>query len=143
MRAILRGAGLVLAAGAFFSAAPLAGANPFIRPAGKIILLQPSDSRSDSELPTLAPGDEFGVNCGCLGPHDADVRVVLRLAADPGEQPTGYKKLLATDQTVDRDGLHVRVPDVPGLANHTVDVQVYVVDGTSTKACNAGRVRIT
>jgi len=120
-----------------------AWANPFVKPAGKIIVLQPSDSRTESGVPTLAPGDEFAVNCGCLGSARADVRVVLNLAADPGEQPTGYKKLLATDETVDHGGLRVRVPDAPGLANHTVDVQVYVLDGHSARSCNAGRVRIT
>ena len=118
-------------------------ANPFIKPTAGKIILDSTDSRTDGDLPALAPGDQFSVNCGCLGSRNADVRVVLKLASDPRDEPTGYKKLLATDEIVDKHGLRVRVPDAPGLANHTVDVQVYVLDGAVARACNAGRVRIT
>lgn len=118
-------------------------ANQFVRPMGKIILYVPSDTQGGSEVPSVARGEEFGVNCGCFSGANADVRVVLALGEVPGEQPTGYEKLLATDQQIDNHGgLRVRVPDAPGLANHTVQVKVYVVDAKGARTCNAGRVRI-
>lgn len=119
-------------------------ANGFVRHTGKIVLYIPTDSRDGSELPTVARGEEFGVNCGCFRGMDADVRVVLALGNVPGEQPTGYGRLLATDEKIDdHGGLRVRVPDAPGLANHTVQVKVYVVDANGARACDAGKVRIT
>ena len=102
-----------------------------------------SASHVAGALPTLARGAQFGVDCDGMVSDHADVRVVLKLAAVPDQQPTGYKKLLATDQHVEHGVLRVRVPDTPGLANHTVDVQVYVVDDRGARACNAGRVRIS
>lgn len=139
MRSIVIGLSLAAA-----MAATPAAANSFLKPQGRIILFAPEDEQGGSEVPTVARGEQFGVNCGCMGTAAADdVRVVLNLSSDPDQLPTGYKKLLATDQHIDHGKLRVRVPDAPGLANHTVDVKVYVLDGKVAHACNAGRVRIT
>ena len=139
MRSVLVGCSFlaVLAAGPAF-------ANSFVKPVGKIILYQPSDTQAGGEVPTLSRGEQFGVNCGCMGgaPH-SDVRVVLNLSSEPDQTPTGYKKLLATDQRIDHGALRVRVPDAPGLANHTVDIEIYVVGRDGARTCNAGKVRIT
>jgi len=118
-------------------------ASPFVKPMGKIILFQPSDTQAGGDVPTVSRGEQFGVNCGCMGSSDSDVRVVLKLASEPNQAPTGYKKLLATDQRIEHGALRVRVPNAPGLANHTVDVQVYVVDRKGARSCDAGKVRIT
>ena len=140
MRSVLVGCSVLaaLVAGPAF-------ANPFVKPMGKIILYQPSDTQAGGDVPTLARGELFGVNCGCMGSStDANhMRVVLNLSQEPGQAPTGYKKLLATDQRIENGALRVRVPDVPGLANHTVDVKVYVVERNGAHACDAGKVRIT
>ena len=129
-----------------FVAAVVAGpafANSFVKPMGKIILFQPSDTQAGGDVPTLSRGEQFGVNCGCMGSPHSDVRVVLHLSSEPDQAPTGYKKLLATDQRIDHGSLRVRVPDAPGLANHTVDIEVYVLGRDGARTCNAGKVRIT
>ncbi len=125
-------------------AATPAAANSFLKPQGKIFLYAPDDIQGGSDIPTVARGEQFGVNCGCMGSAALDdVRVVLNLSSDSDQAPTGYKKLLATDQHIEHGALRVRVPDAPGLANHTVNIEVYVLEGKVAHACNAGRVRIT
>lgn len=141
MRAAL--IGTILIGGVALVSQP-AAASEFVRPTGKIILYAPTDRQGGTEVLSVARGEEFGINCGCFTGSNADVRVVLSLSREPGEHPTGYKKLLATDEQIDDDGgLLVRVPDAPDLANHTVQVRVYVVDAKGTRACDAGKVRIT
>lgn len=128
---------------AAFLAQP-ASANEFVRPTGHIILYAPTERQGGGDVLTVARGEEFGINCGCFSGSNADVRVVLALSPEPSDTPTGYKKLLATDEQIDdHGGLLVRVPDAPGLANHTVQVKVYVVDAKGARACDAGKVRIT
>ena len=140
MRAILIGLSLLAA----FVAGPVS-ANPFVKPMGKIILYQPSDTQAGGDVPTVARGETFGVNCSCIGNSmDAThARVVLNVSSEPGQAPTGYTKLLATDQRMENGALRVRVPDAPGLANHTVDIEVYVVARDGAHACNAGKLKIT
>ena len=89
---------------------------------------------------TVNRGDQFAIACDDIKARGADVSVVMSLAS--GEQPTGYTAVLATDQRVARHAVQVRVPDMPDLANHTVNVKVYVTDAKGTKACDAGRVHI-
>ncbi len=113
-------------------------ANQLQTPLVKVMLAMPSDMQS--AVPSVAPGEQFAVHCSCMDAAHSDVRVVLALA--PDEQQTGYRKLLATDQHMDRGGLRVRMPDAPGLANHTVQVQVYVLNASGQHTCNAGRVHI-
>ena len=134
---------VLIGSAAAFLAQP-ASANEFVRPTGHIVLYAPTDRQSGGDVLTVARGEEFGINCGCFSGSNADVRVVLALSPDAGDTPTGYKKLLATDEQIDdHGGLLVRVPDAPGLANHTVSVKVYVVDANGARACDAGKVRIT
>jgi hypothetical protein len=93
-------------------------------------------------VPSIAPGGQFAVNCGCLGSR-GDVRVVFTFSQQHDELPTGYKKMLVTSERVEKGAVRVTVPTAPSLANHTVEVKVYVVGGNAVRACDAGKVRIT
>ncbi len=93
-------------------------------------------------IPTVGRGTQFAIACNGIKSSGAQVSVVLSLDSAAGEPPTGYSSVLATNQTVARHAVHVQVPDVPDIANHTVDVKVYVTDAKGTRACDAGRVRI-
>jgi hypothetical protein len=94
-------------------------------------------------VPTVSRGTQFAIACDGIKSNGDDVRVVMSLANPPGDHPTGYSAVLATNQTVARHAVQVQVPDVPDLANHTVNVRVYVTDAKGTHACDAGRVRIS
>ncbi len=93
-------------------------------------------------VPSVTRGQPLGIACADVNQADADVRVVMQVSNSAGDSPTGYAAVLATDQTVERGMVHIRVPDVPGLAQHTVSIKVFVVDRRGTHSCNAGRVRI-
>lgn len=94
--------------------------------------------------PQVAAGDRIGVACAALSKAAAntDVRVVLTLAHKPGETPLGYKKVLATDEKIGRGTVRIRVPAVPDLENHTVNVDIYVVGGNHVHSCDAGSMTI-
>ena len=119
-----------------------ASASPFVKPTGRIMLYQPADTETGS-LPVLAPGSRFAVDCGGVAAHDRDVRVVLKLASQPGEHPTGYRKVLATEQRFENGALQIRMPRTPDLSHHTVDIELFVVDSRGMRSCDAGRVKIT
>jgi hypothetical protein len=70
------------------------------------------------------------------------VQVVMQIASAVGETATGYNAVLATEQKIAGATVHVRVPDVPGIAQHTVNVKVYVTGSKGTHSCDGGRVRI-
>jgi hypothetical protein len=91
-------------------------------------------------IPTIGRGKLLGVACADVNRAGADVRVVMSLT--PGEEPAGYSGVLATSQKITPGTVHIRVPDLPELAQHTVSVKVYVVDAHGTHTCDAGRVRI-
>ena len=93
-------------------------------------------------VPTVTRGTQFAISCDGIKSSGDDVKVVMSITSAPGDEDTGYAAVLATQQTVERHAVHVQVPDVPNLANHTVSVRVYVTNGKSIKACDAGRVRI-
>ena len=76
-------------------------------------------------------------------PPANDVRVVLTVSAAPADAPMGYKKVLATDEQLLTGAVRVKIPNVPDLDNHTVDLNIYVVNATGSEACNAGQVKIT
>jgi hypothetical protein len=96
---------------------------------------------SDKMLPRAIRGQFLGVACAKVELAAAEaVQVVLYLA--PNEKPTGYKGVLATEQTVTPGTVHVRVPDMPELAEHTVRIQVYYSDAGGRHTCDAGKVRI-
>jgi len=135
MRAALIGAAIVLA-----SAAP-ALANGIVSVPGHIVSYATTDL-GGAGVPTVARGTLFAIACDGIRSSGDDVKVVMSIAGAPGDQDTGYAAVLATQQTVERHSVHVQVPDVPNLANHTVNVRVYVTNAKGIKACDAGRVRI-
>jgi hypothetical protein len=100
----------------------------------------------DEDVPVVAPGDEISIACDALSaPSQAadDVRVVLTVSAAPTDVDTmGYRKVLATDEKMLQGAVSVKIPNVPDLENHTVDLNVYVVNATGSQACNAGHVKI-
>jgi len=99
---------------------------------------------SSAPLPDLAPGDDVAIACDPIkmAVDPSDVRVVLTIAAEPTDVQTGYKKVMAVDQKVENGAVHVKVPDAPGLENHTVDLKIYVVDGARSHDCDGGDYRI-
>jgi hypothetical protein len=96
-------------------------------------------------VPQVTPGDKISIACDALTKSntDSDVRVVLTISAIPGETPPGYKKVLATDEHVAYGAVRVRIPTVPDIEDHTVNLDVYVVDQQGSKSCDAGHVKIT
>ncbi|MEJ0043419.1 MAG: hypothetical protein WDM81_14890 [Rhizomicrobium sp.] len=72
----------------------------------------------------MTRGTQFAIACDGITSSGTDVRVVMSL--DGNDAPTGYSAVLATRQTVARHAVQVQVPDAPDLANHTVNVRVYV-----------------
>lgn len=95
-------------------------------------------------VPSVVPGDEIVVACAPIEQRDAnsDVRVVLTIAAMPADLPPGYKKVLATDEQVGRYGVKVRVPNLPDLPDHTVNLNVYVVGQNASRDCDGGHLRV-
>jgi len=95
-------------------------------------------------LPDLAPGDDVAIACDPIRAvaDPSDVRVVLTIAAAPGDSSPGYKKILALDEKVKGSAVHLKVPDAPDLPNHTVNMVVYVVDQAKSNDCDAGEYRI-
>jgi hypothetical protein len=102
------------------------------------------DAGPGEVVPDVAPGEEIMIACAPIEQRTAesDVRVVLTIAAMPNDTPPGYKKVLATDEQLGRYGVRVRVPDVPDLPNHTVNLNVYVVSNDKSHACDGGHVRV-
>ena len=134
----------VLAAG--FAAVVVVSASPALASGidtipGRLKTYATTDAGGAS-IPMVTRGAQFAIACDGIKSNASDVRVVMSLDAASGDEPTGYSSVLATQQTVARHAVHVQVPDVPDLANHTVDVKVYVTDAKGTHACDAGRVRI-
>lgn len=95
-------------------------------------------------VPDVAPGDELVIACAPIEQRgaDSDVRVVLTISAMPNEIPPGYKKVLATDEQLGKYGVRVRVPDVPNLPDHTVNLNVYVVGNDTRQDCDGGHLKV-
>lgn len=95
-------------------------------------------------VPDVAPGDEIMIACDAVEHRaaDSDVRVVLTISALPDQASPGYKKVLATDEEIGKYGVKVRIPDVPDLADHTVNLNVYVVNDGSHAGCDGGHVKV-
>ncbi len=100
------------------------------------------DQLGGSEITPVDRGQDLAIECGCIGLPGADISVVMALDPVQGETPTGYQKVLLTDETVGGNAVHVRVPDMPDLVNHTVTLKIYVTSAKGTTACNAGHLRI-
>ena len=94
--------------------------------------------------PALALGDDVAIACDAIErvADPSDVRVVLTIAAEPGDSSPGYKKILALNEKVTGSAVHLKVPNAPDLANHTVDLSVYVVDGPKNTDCEGGKYRV-
>ena len=99
---------------------------------------------STDAVPDLAPGDDVAIACDAIErvADPSDVRVVLTIAAVPGDTSPGYKKILAINEKVTGSAVHLKVPDAPDLENHTVNLSVYVVDTGQSNDCEAGQYRI-
>jgi hypothetical protein len=99
---------------------------------------------NDDAVPNLAPGEDLAIACEAIErvADPSDVRVVLTIAAMPGDTSPGYKKILAINEKVTGSAVHLKVPNAPDLANHTIDLAVYVADGTKNNDCDGGKYRI-
>lgn len=130
--------GTIVLAGATLVAMPCWAQTPALD--GKISQIAPASEA----LPDLAPGDEVAIACDAIErvADPSDVRVVLTIAAVPGDAATGYKKILAINEKLTGSAVHLKVPDAPGLENHTVNLSVYVVDGAQNNDCDGGQYRI-
>jgi len=95
-----------------------------------------------SEVTPVDRGQNLAIECGCIDMPGANVSVVMALDTVQGETPTGYEKVLLTDETIGGNAVHVRVPDMPDLVNHTVTLKIYVTSAKGTTACDAGHLRI-
>jgi len=94
-----------------------------------------------AEIPVVPRGEKFAVACDSIRASGADVSVVMTVA-DQTDDSNGLGSVLATEQKIVQHSVNVQVPDLPDLANHTVNVKVYVTDAKGTSACDAGRVKI-
>ena len=109
--------------------------------AGKVASYAPLDDHGGS-VPNVARGQSLGIVCADAREVGAAVQGVMQIAHTVGETATGYSAVLATEQKVTDGTVHVRVPDVPSIAQHTVNVKVYVTGSKGTHSCYGGRVRI-
>ena len=108
---------------------------------GRTASYAPLDDHGGS-VPNVARGQALGIACADAREAGAVVQVVMQIARAMGEKATGYNAVLATEQKVTDGTVHVRVPDVPGIAQHTVNVKVYVTGAKGTHSCDGGLVRI-
>jgi hypothetical protein len=113
--------------------------------AGLPTAVTPYLGEADEIVPSVTPGDQIAIACDAVEQRNAgsDVRVVLTISAMPGESVPGYKKVLATDEQLLKDAVRVRIPTVPELTDHTVDLNVYVVSDTGAHHCDGGHMKIT
>jgi hypothetical protein len=124
----------VLVAGPTFAQTPAPGAK----------LTQVAPPGNSVDAPDLALGEDVAIACEAIErvADPSDVRVVLTIAAVPGDTSPGYKKLLAVDEKVTGSAVHLKVPSAPDLENHTVNLSVYVVDGAHHNDCDGGQYHI-
>ena len=123
-----------LAAGPAIAQAPLPGAK----------FSQISAPTNGVDAPDLALGEDVAIACDAIErvADPSDVRVVLTIAAIPGDSSPGYKKILAVNEKVTGSAVHLKVPSAPDLENHTINLSVYVVDGAKHNDCDGGQYRI-
>jgi hypothetical protein len=112
-------------------------------PTAKFTQIASPDNNTQA-LPDLAPGDDVAIACEAIErvADPSNVRVVLTIAAVPGDTSPGYKKILALNEKVTGSAVHLKVPNTPDLENHTVNLSVYVVDTGHSNDCEAGQYRI-
>jgi len=140
--------GLALTAGTALAALPALAQAPSpdtrLKPIAVAAQPTPLAENTADAVPDLAPGDDVAIACDAIErvADPSDVRVVLTIAAVPGDSSPGYKKILALNEKVTGSAVHLKVPNAPDLANHTVNLNVYVVDQVHSKDCDAGQYRI-
>ncbi len=123
------------------------GATPVLAqapaPGAKITQISAPGNDTDA-TPDLALGEDVAIACDAIErvADPSDVRVVLTIAAVPGDSSPGYKKILAVNEKVTGSAVHLKVPSAPDLENHTVNLSVYVVDGAHRNDCDGGQYRI-
>jgi hypothetical protein len=112
-------------------------------PGAKITQISAPGDITDA-TPDLALGEDVAIACDAIErvADPSDVRVVLTIAAVPGDSSPGYKKILAVNEKVTGSAVHLKVPSAPDLENHTVNLSVYVVDGGHRNDCDGGQYRI-
>jgi hypothetical protein len=116
-----------------------AGACPLEK--GKVSAYAPTDL-GGATIRKVVRGEQMAVACDGVDLAGSDVRVVFSFS-EAGAKQLGYKGVLATEQTNDDGRVQIRVPDAPNLANHTMSVKVFVMDGDTATPCDAGKVRIS
>lgn len=138
--------GVTALCAAALAASPAFAANDQLSAKAQAVLAEfPPLGPYDEVVPVVSPGEVIGIACNALVQNTADynVRVVLTISAMPSEAPEpGYRKVLATNEQLSQGAVHVRVPQVPDLLNHTVNVNVYVLNPGGSENCNAGHMHI-
>ena len=137
---IVSGVGCVAMLGAAL-ASPTISTELMLPLSGSVVGYAPPDEQGGS-VPNVARGQALGIACADIRGPGAEVQVVMQIAHVLGETATGYEAILATDQRLGDGAVHVRIPDVPGISQHTVNVKVYVTDARGTHSCDGGRVKI-
>lgn len=132
--------GVAIFAGATLAAVPACAQTPI----PTVKSQQITSSSPAAEVPSLAPGDDVAIACDAIErvADPSDVRVVLTIAALPGDTSPGYKKILALNEKVTASSVHLKMPNAPDLANHTVALSVYVVNGPKNTDCEGGKYRV-
>ena len=95
-----------------------------------------------AEVVPVDRGQDLAIQCDGIGTPGVEVNVVMKIDPVIGETPTGFDAVLLTEESIGGQSVHVRVPNIADLVNHTVTLQVYVIGAHSTTACNAGHLRI-
>jgi hypothetical protein len=134
--------GLIAVAGTALIVTPVFAQTALQTP--KKAIIGSIDNFGSEVVPNVEPGEQIMIACAPIEHRDAnaDVRVVLTIAAAPTDVPAGYKRVLATDEELGKYGVRVRVPDLPNLPDHTVNLDVYVMNGDTHRSCDAGHVRV-
>lgn len=84
------------------------------------------------------------IDIPCPNIEDANsdgVRVVMYPGRD--DTSSGVAGVLVTDSIIEPGMVHARVPDIPDLKDHVVQVKVIFLDADGRHACSAGRIRLT
>jgi len=92
-------------------------------------------------VPQVAPGAMLDLACANVERAAADAISVV-LAPEDKQSSTGIRGVLATEQTVSPGKVHVRVPNFPELADHTVRVKVFYSDASGQHRCDGGSIKI-
>jgi len=133
----MRAAAVVILAVCASAVSAIACAEEVRLPVGETIAGQDAGGGT---IPRAARGQYLGLACANVE-KDGPVSVVLY--PDNAQSPTGIAGVLATEQTVEAGLVHVRVPDFPELADHTLHVKVYFRDASGTHICDGGNVKIS